>query len=51
MHKDKLKEVERNFPNNKKYVVNDTKKYVTVLVGEEVDIMNNKEDIDIFDKL
>ena len=40
VHKDKLKEVERNFPSHKKYITNDTGEFVSVLVGEEVDFMN-----------
>ena len=49
--KEQLKEVERNFPSNKKYITNDTGEYVTILVGEEAGLLNNKEDYDIFDKV
>ena len=44
-------EVEGNFPSNRKYIVNDTDEYVTVLIGEEVDLMNKQEDFDILDKV
>ena len=44
-------EVEENFPSNRKYIVNDTDEYVTVLVGEEVDLMNKQEDFDILNEV
>ena len=51
IQKDQLGEVEGNFPCNRKYIVNDTGEYVTILVGEEVDLMNKQEDFDILDKV
>ena len=51
IQKDQLGEVEGNFPSNRKYIVNDTDEYVTVLVGEEVDLMNKQEDFDILEKV
>ena len=51
IQKEQLGEVEGNFQSNRKYIVNDTDEYVTVLVGEEVDLMNKQEDFDILDKV